>query len=428
MTAKKTNVSGKFFCKDELARNSAVMFAATIIGGGFNYLYQVYMGRALGPEEYGIFGALFAIFYMLMVVSQTLGTSAASFVSRFTGEGKQIGFFLTGSLKRMALVGLVVSVIFIASSSRLASILKLPSSEPVLILAPILLMTWVSPISAGALRGVKRFPALGFVNVSNAFFKLAFGVLLVVLGFGVSGALMGVAAGMLAGLVISLLYLRPHFRPNNQHDDPDFSYRSFYSYSLPVMLAMLAFSVPANLDVVLAKYFFSATDAGLYTSASVLGKIIFFFPAGVYAVMFPMVAEKHARGESTAGILRKSLTYTALLSGSVALAYLLFPQLSIAVFGSRYAAALPLVAPYGFAMFFFSLTVIVMHYHLAIRNMRYIALFIGATFAEIILLFVFNSSVQQMVEVLLGANVLLLLLSLFYTWRWKNDIGSGIGV
>jgi O-antigen/teichoic acid export membrane protein len=235
--------------------------------------------------------------------------------------------------------------------------------------------------------------------------------------------LMGVAAGMFAALVISFLFLKPYFGHNNP-DERDFRFTSFYSYSLPVMLAMIAFSVPANLDVVLAKYFFSATDAGLYTSASVLGKIIFFFPAGILAVMFPMIAEKHARGEETTSILRKSLLYTALLSGSVAMGYLLFPQLIIKVFGASYAAALPLVAPYGFAMFFFSLTVIVMQYHLAIGNMRYVALFAGLTLFESLLFFVYNSSIQQMVEVLLIANLSILLLSLLYTQRWKNDINS----
>ncbi len=403
------------------------MFIATTLAGSFNYLYQVYMGRALGPEDYGVFGALFAIFYMIMVISQTLGTSATRFVSGFIGEGKQIGFFLSGSMKHMVVLGITVSAIFIALSSGLVSFLKLPDRGPVLVLAPILFLTWIAPIYSGALRGVKRFLALGFVNISSAFFKLGFGVLLVVLGFGVSGALLGVAAGMLISLLISIIFLRNYFRPNNPHE-PDFSFISFYSYSLPVMIAMICFSVPANLDVVLAKYFFSNIEAGLYNSASVLGKIIFFFPAGIQAVMFPMIAEKHERGENTANILMKSLVYTALLSGSVAVIYLLFPQLVIKVFGQGYAAALPLVAPYGFAMFFFSLTVIFMHYHLAIKNMRYVAIFAGLTILEVLLLSVFNSSIQEMVDILLIANFSLLVISLLYTWRCGHDIGNSADI
>lgn len=415
------------FYKDELARSSIIMLAASTFAGFLSYLYQIYMGRALGPEEYSVFGALFAIFYMIGIIAQTLSTSATNFVSKFTGEGKQIGFFLSGSLKHMALLGLIVSILFIASSSGLVSLLKLTDLNSVLALTPILLLTWVSPINSGVLRGVKRFKALGLINVSSAFFKLIFGVLLVALGFGVAGALTGVTIGMFIALVISFILLKPYFMPNNIQEQ-DFRFTSFYSYSLPVMLAMLCFSVPANLDVVLAKYFFSAQDAGLYTSASVLGKIIFFFPAGIYAVMFPLIVEKNARGENTTNTLIKSLIYTALLSGSVAVGYLLFPQIAVSVFGTGYDGALPLVAPYGFAMFFFSLTSILMYYHLALKNLGYVALFAGFTVLEIITLALFHSSTLVMVEVFLAANFLLLFMSILYTWRCSYDINYSANI
>jgi O-antigen/teichoic acid export membrane protein len=404
--------------KDRLARQSGVMFIATTVAGVLSYIYQVYMGRALGPEQYGVFGALFAIFYMIMVTSQTLSTTSARFVSKFIGEGKEIGFFLLGSLKRMAFLGLIVSILFFALSGEIASLLKIHDSRPVMILALILFLTWIQPINGGALRGLQRFKALGFVSVSNAFFKLIFGILLVAFGLGVSGALFGVVIGLFLATLISFFFLAPYFKRNNPHD-PGFDYSSFYTYSAPVLLAMFCFSVPANLDVVLAKYFLSARDAGLYTSASVLGKIIFFFPAAIYVVMFPMIAEGHARGENTIGILRKSLAYTAFLSGSVALGYLLFPQLVVKLFGLSYASALPLVAPYALAMFFFSLTVIVLNYHLAIKNLRYITLFASFTFFEIILLSIFHSSALEMAKVLLWVNFALFSVGLAYTWRFS---------
>jgi len=50
-----------FFSGDDLLKHASIMFIASIIGGVCNYIYQLYMGRALGPEEYGIFGSLFAM-------------------------------------------------------------------------------------------------------------------------------------------------------------------------------------------------------------------------------------------------------------------------------------------------------------------------------------------------------------------------------
>jgi O-antigen/teichoic acid export membrane protein len=401
--------------KDELLRHGSVMFIASLVTNTLNYVYQVYMGRALGPEQYGIFGALFAIFYMIGVISQTLSTAATNFVSKFIAEGKEIGFFVLGAIKRVAIIGLTLALLFLLASKSIASLLKIHDAEPVVVLAFIIFLAWVAPINGGVLRGLKRFFAMGMLNVSNAFFKLVSGIAFVTLGYGVTGALLGVALGTLVALFISFFLIAPYIRRSSY--EPSFNFSAFYSYSAPVMLAMFCFSVPANLDVVLAKYFFSAREAGLYTSASVLGKIIFFFPSAIYAVMFPMIAEIHARGEDTSIVLKRSLAYASLLSGSVVAAYLLFPHLVVILFGSRYVEALPLVGPYGLAMLFFSLSVIILNYHLAVRNMRYVALFAGFTFLEIFLLLVFHSSPLAMVEVLLFANLALLIASLAYTWR-----------
>ena len=54
---------------DSLFRDSSVLIAATLVGGGLNYAYQVLMGRLLGPEQYGVFGSLFGLFYMIMILS-----------------------------------------------------------------------------------------------------------------------------------------------------------------------------------------------------------------------------------------------------------------------------------------------------------------------------------------------------------------------
>ena len=161
-------------------------------------------------------------------------------------------------------------------------------------------------------------------NISNASFKLFFGIALVMAGFGVSGALFGVAIGTILGLFISFIFLKPYIKPNNPHE-PDFRYSSFYSYSLPVMFAMISLSIPSNLDVILAKYFFSPAEAGLYTSVSVLGKIVFFFSGAVGTVMFPMITEKFTKREDTKGILKKSILCAGALSGGLVLIYVLYP-------------------------------------------------------------------------------------------------------
>lgn len=434
--------------KDEIIRDGSIIFMASIIIGGLNYTYQIYMGRILGPEEYGVLGAFFAIFYMIGIISQTLSTSVTRFISEFKGEGRRMGSFIKGTLKRMAMLGFIISITFLIFAKDLASIFKLPDQMPIIVLILILFLGWIIPITDGILRGVKRFSILGITGMSNASCKLIFGIIFVTFGFGVSGALLGVALGMVFAIIVSLNFIKPYIRQNNSNNhhiknnpnnsnnyikndirlnnnntmhnphEASFRFSSFYSYSLPVMIAMFNYSIPANLDVILAKYYFSAADAGIYTSVSVLGKIIFFFSGSIGVVMFSTVTEKYFKKEDTMSILRKSLIYTGILSGSLALIYILFPQLIInKIFGNGYISAIPLLASYGTAMFFFSLIVVIMYYHLAIKNMRYIVLFTGFTILEIVMFLTFHKSILEMANVLLGANFISLFGSLLYTYR-----------
>ncbi len=402
----------RFLLRDRLFRHGSVMFVGTTLSGVLNYIYQVYMGRALGPEQYGVFGALFAIFYMTTLISQTLNTSAARFAAELAARGHALGGFLRGGLKRMLLMGGASAALALLLLNTITSMLKISDVEPVLVLAVLLFLLWLRPIAEGALRGLQRFGALSTLLISSSAARFATGVPLVMMGAGVAGALAGIAFGQLVPVLLALFLLRGHLR---SAASGEFSFSAFYSYSLPVLVAMLCFSVPANLDVVLAKYFFSAKEAGLYTSASVLGKISFFFPSAIYAVMFPMIAEAHVRGRRAGGILARALLYTGMLSGGVAFTYLLFPGAVLSVFGSGFAEAMPLVAPYGFAMLFFSLTSVLMQYHLAVKNLGYAGVMLAFTLLEVALLLLSSASPLALVRALMLSNLLLLLASVAYT-------------
>jgi O-antigen/teichoic acid export membrane protein len=173
------------------------------------------------------------------------------------------------------------------------------------------------------------------------------------------------------------------------------------------------------MDVILAKYFLSPAEAGLYTSVSVLGKIVFFFSGAVGTVMFPMITEKFTKGENTKGILRKSFLYTGALSGGLVSIYVLYPQIVVKIFGEKYYPAVDLVAPYGMAMFLVSITGILMSYHLAINNMKYIFFYTGFTIIEIAMLLIFHSSMADMINVLLITNLVFCAFSIMYTFRSK---------
>lgn len=408
----------KYLIKDEFTKSGIIIFSASMITAFFNYIYQIYMGRALGPEDYGTFGALFSIFYIVGVVSQTLGTSTTEFVARFIGEGKQIGFFIKGSIKRFSIIGLIVSIIFLILIKDIKSLFNIQDSGPIFVLIFILFLQWLYPIVSSILRGTKRFFAMSFVSATDSFFKMVVGILLVSLGLGVNGALTGVVFGILIGMVISGIFIIRYMKQNNHHE-PDFEFSSFYIYSLPVLIVMIGISIPSNIDLILVKHYFSSFDAGIYSSVTVLGKIVLFISGAVGVMMFPIIAEKHVKKEDGKGVLKKSLLYTGILSGSVALIYIIFPGIIVRMFGVKYGSAAGLVGLYGIGMFLFSLITIIVNYHLAMRNMRYVVIFAGFMFVEIVMMILFHPTILDIVKILVIGNMLLMVVSMIYTFDNK---------
>ena len=403
-----------------LFKHTSIMFAASLITGTCNYIYQIYMGKALGPESYGVFGSLFAIFYIVSVCGGTIQTSIARFVSKLKAEGEygNIGFLLYGMLKRMSILGIVMFLIFTFAGKYIASFLKIESNELIIIVGIILFLSFFLPIGTGALQGMERFWYLGTINILNASSKLIFGIFLVCMGFGVAGALGGVAIAIFLALIAAFI---PNI-PVLKHKGSEFDFFQLYKYAFPVIIAVFCYTVPANIDVIMVKHFFDEYDAGIYTATSVLGKIVFFIPGAVSAVMFPKVSGMHTQKKRTFSLLNMCLIIACSLSGPVALAYLLTPSLIVNfIFGPKYMEATSLVGIYGLTMFFFTLFVIVSSYNLAIHNLKYVLIPVSFMFLLIFLLSIFHETMREMVMTMLYVSAILFFLSYFYTaWRERK--------
>jgi O-antigen/teichoic acid export membrane protein len=413
----------KMIWNDDLLRHAGIMFIASIVGGACNYVYQIYIGRALGPEEYGIFGSLFAISYIILILTATIQTSGARYISKFIGEKSidKISNFIMFQTKRMLILGFSLFFIIILLSNWLSSFLKIYSYVPFLVLSSVFLFSTILPVNLGVLQGLQKFKTLGFNDVLNFSSKLLFGILLVSIGFGVNGAIGAITIGYAIALVASFFPIRRYFYKDSINK-LDLKFSEIYRYNFVALIAMFCYTVPGNVDLIIAKHFFDPYIAGLYTSATVLGKIILFIPGSIVVAMFPKVSKLHAEKKNIKNILLKSLLFTSVSSGFFAMIYWFFPYILIKIpYGIEFIDAAPVLQLYGLVMFFFSLTVVIMRYNLAIHNLNYVYLFLLFTISEIVLLTIFHSSMLEMVKILLIVNIILFISSYLYIERNRLD-------
>jgi O-antigen/teichoic acid export membrane protein len=336
-------------------RLSVLLSASLAVGGGMNYLYHIALGRLLGPEVYGVFGALLGIFYLLWIFSQSVQLRLARAAALTPGFPKRA---LWATLR----MGAGIAVILSALSPWLAGWLRLDSPLWIVWVAGIWLVVLPLPAVKGFLQGRQRFTRLAMLNVAEPAVKLFVGLLLVAWGAGLLGA--WAAWGLAALVVLSLAGVGASERtvaaPSGSAALPVPTHGSL------ALLAAFALAVPTNVDVLIAKHTFSAEAAGLYAAAAVLGKGFLFVAMGVGAVLLPKAARASEPSDRRAH-LRTALSIAFGLGALGALLAVLFPEWILrTLFGAAYEGSAPVLRLYGPAMLAFTGVVLLLNYGLAL--------------------------------------------------------------
>ncbi|WP_297510638.1 oligosaccharide flippase family protein, partial [Thermococcus sp.] len=382
-----------------------IMMIAMGFSNFFNYLYQLSMGRLLTPIEYGELFSLLSLFYIFSVFFTTVNTSITKFTSiyKINNEYGKIKTILVRASKSLALIGGLIFLGVVILSPYISKFLKIDNPLLVVILFASVPFGFVLPVYQGILRGLQRFGALGISASSWSFFKLFFGVLLVLLGFGIVGGISGVFLAHVFALFITLFFLRDLLKVEG---DSGANLRDIVNYSSLAFLAIFAYTTMWNIDVILVKHYLSPLEAGQYSAISVLGKIALFAPGAVGMVIFPKAAEMHEKGEEHVHVLLKGLALTLLISGGIVLVYALFPKFIITfIYGEKYLSVAPYLWRYGLAMMLFSVASIIVNYSLSINKTRVSLYLLGMLIIEITLLSLNREGIVSIINMLIVVGI-----------------------
>lgn len=381
------------------------LLAATVIAGSFNYLANVLVGKLLGPEEYGIYAALLAFSIILGAPTSVIHTIVANYCARFAATSssfRQVNTLLRSALRSLLPLGVAGVILIAIFSGLIATFLHIPSFVPVVVVGFSLLPTVLLPVSLGGLQGLQRFGRYGSAQIASGGLRLILGIGLVLLGWGVAGALAG---GILAGLGAFMLgwwWLQDVVTgPRNQEaEKPGKSIlrKELSSFSANVILAVLSFMVLTYIDTIVVKNRFAPLEAGLYSATATIGRVVLYAPMAVVTFMFPRIAGEHAQGNSTARPVRLAMLVTAGLCSLGVLIFSIRPELVMGLlFGQQFLGEAALLVPYTIAMLLLALVNVWMYYFLAVQESRYTLFMLVAAVLVIIVLFSLPLSLRGVV-------------------------------
>ncbi len=335
-------------------------------GNFFNYLFQVTMGRMLSVQTFGEMNALFSLMAIFSVPFASITNYLAKNVSHCcaVGREKQANDLIVRNYKNLFIIGCIIVVSLVPFSGFIGESLKINSLVPIILFIISILISLILPINTGILQGIQSFRTLSIFFAGTSIFKYIFCVALVAIGLGLNGIMIGTILSVALVAYISFIPVCRHLRKGRDSMNPQD--RDPLSVVIPIVLANLSFAFFTQADIVLVKYFFSPQEAGIYSSASVLGKAVMYLPGAIVISLFPMVASNKALNKGTTHLIIKALAITVLLSGSGTIVLYLFPDLIISLFfGERFASAAGIVGLFAIAMMPLAVIMVIMNYNIA---------------------------------------------------------------
>lgn len=386
------------------------MVGGNMFANVINYIYQIYFaGRFLGPAGNGQLGSLFAILYVVTIIPMSTSPAIIKFVSSAKNDA-EVHLIYQKIYRFVVKLALILSLILLLISPIISSFIHVQVSS-VLIIPFVLFISLVTLVNQSTLQGVLRFWGSVGPNIVSSAGKLIFGILFVLLGWYVFGAMVGVLVSVALSFLYSW-YLMKKFTRNTKPKGK-FDFNKFLKYSLPVLIQSFAFTSLFTTDIILVKHFFPDSIAGQYVALSTLGKIIFFAASPIAGVMFPMVSGRHSKGEKYFHLLMISLSITLLISLGAVSFYFLIPKTIIGLsYGSKYLSVAGDLPWMGLFLCFYTISFFMVNFFLSIDEIKIATLPLVFSILQAFLIYTNHSSLLQVIQISLGL-MLILFVTLF---------------
>jgi O-antigen/teichoic acid export membrane protein len=271
-------------------KHSFFLIVTYLITSGLNYVFGVVLSWFFAPAQFGVLGVTQSLLLLLaLVVGSGFAWTAAQDVARGGIDDESRRKVRTAWVMNLITGLLVGAGIWLAYS---LDILKLGPAYrniiPLVSLTTVLLA--VRAVTNGVMRGIYRFGPLSINLLLEVVIKIAVGVTLVALGWGV----MGVMLGFVVGAVVSLIHSNLIVRPVKIWQGSGWINKGVFSATFPLFIGMLGTALMLNLDVLGLKLFAVGGQgdelSGYYQAAVILARTPVFLAQALTLVLFSYAA------------------------------------------------------------------------------------------------------------------------------------------
>ena len=389
-----------------------IFMGSVLLVNGGNYLYNLILGRMLGPEAFADAALLITLLLLLSFVGMTFQLATAKFAVLF--EELQWEVFQQQMYRNSFLIGLVIGALFIGFSEALQDLFNTSSSWMFTAFGIGIPVYFFMSVNRGRFQGQQEFGKLSLTYQTEMWSRLLITLLLLFL-VPLEPAML-IAFGIALSFIFGVMPVeRKSFRVKKGlrlNTENRKSVRNFIWLTAAYELTQILIN---NSDILLVKHYFEAYDAGLYASLALIGRVVYFAAWMFVMLLLPKVVKKQKDGEPTSPLLFKYVTIIAAMTSIITIGCYLFPEIVIQLlFGQAYVSIAPLLWQYALATSLFAVANIFVYYFLSLDKYFPVVLSGIMGLSQVLLVILFHSSLQMVIQVQVIAMGVLFISQLLY--------------
>ena len=254
------------------------------------FILNIYLGRTLGPQLYGIFGVMNTF---IVINEFLLMRGIYDAISKLVAEKEEsTNAIINSTFKWVTIGSFAVGFIYFFLAGQIAAIMNDHElTDYIKLFAFIIPITAMSTVFIGALNGLRKFGRQALISITFYIIRLCAVVILVVLGFSVKGAIIGLIISDLFKLAMA----KGLYKPIGTDTVSD--RRKIFKFIVELMLTSVFAALISNIDLMAVKALLKENlETGFYTSAVTISKIPQFLILPISLAVMPVLSKSISEG------------------------------------------------------------------------------------------------------------------------------------
>lgn len=402
--------------KDNLTKNSIIIFVLTTMGSAINYLCQICMGRFFSISNYGVINTIFSLTLIVSVIGNTSSMIVSKLISENIKKNSNIVYNILNIVHKTCIYSLIILLMM---TPLINYILKW--NYIIIILAVITLITSIYPIVyQGIFGGLNKFIKLGLYTLINPIFKVISLIIIILMNFDGYLEIYITLIFIIIGNIISLIIGEAIVKNNLHNKIKKIDLNKILNEYGDIFITNILIMILINIDILYLSIYSSSTVIGLYSSVLIFGKMIYYFVTALVTVMLPLVSKNKNNNAYVKKMLYKTIIYTFLLTLIFLVPINIFGNEFLNIFfGSKYINAIEYMKYASMISVSYSLNLIVLNYIVGINKLKFMKKsLIISTISLTVLLNIFNKFMKSCFIIITITNFLIFIVNIVYI---KND-------